>query len=160
MSLSLIFIASDKKTENEKTLQCIKQEVASVNKELQLLMYGCKEDLSLLEMSESLICVEKVEVANRTDMLTILQSAADKVTGKFVTGLESGDIWSEGTLQFVYEQMEKNPKMSVFMLKKMMQDGQTGAFSNDSTNKNAIKMNLDINYNCYPFYLGECGSLI
>ena len=154
MSLSLIFIASDKKTENEKTLQCIKQEVAAVKKELQLLMYGCKEDLSLLEMSESLICVEKVEVANRTDMLTILQSAADKVTGKFVTGLESGDTWSEGTLQFVYEQMEKNPKLSVFMLKKMMQEGQTGAFANDSTNKNAIKMNLDTNYNCYPFYLG------
>ena len=39
MSLSLIFIASDKKTENEKTLQCIKQEVEATNSEIQLLMY-------------------------------------------------------------------------------------------------------------------------
>ena len=54
MSLSLIFIASDKKTENEKTLQCIKQEVEATNRELQLLMYGCKEDLSLLEISEGI----------------------------------------------------------------------------------------------------------
>ena len=105
MSLSLIFIASDKKTENEKTLQCIKQEVEATNRELQLLMYGCKEDLSLLEISEKLIRVQKIEIVDRTDILAILQSAADKVTGKYITGLESGDTWSQGTLEFVFEQM-------------------------------------------------------
>ena len=154
MSLSLIFIASDKKTENEKTLQCIKQEVEATNRELQLLMYGCKEDLSLLEISEKLIRVQKIEIVDRTDILAILQSAADKVTGKYITGLESGDTWSQGTLEFVFEQMEKNPKMSVFMLNKIMQDEKSGAFANDSTNRNAIKVNLDITYHCYPFYLG------
>ncbi|MDO5154697.1 MAG: CDP-glycerol glycerophosphotransferase family protein [Eubacteriales bacterium] len=155
MSLSLVFIVSNQKNESEKTIQCIKQEVVKANQPIQLLMYGLKEDLDALDtIDESLISVEKIQIESRADKEFIYKNAAKKVTGEFVTGMESGDLWSEGALNFVFKTMEQNKQSAIFMLNKIMANEKSGAFANDVPNKDVIKENLDNNYRCYPFYMG------
>ncbi|MBQ6359789.1 MAG: CDP-glycerol glycerophosphotransferase family protein [Lachnospiraceae bacterium] len=154
MKYSVIWNVTDHKDRNEKTKAYLQKELASYKHDVQILLYNAGADfLSGLDLPEN-AKVEPVKDFQDSREAEIIKDAAGRVRGEYVTEIISGDVWSDGTLAEVDKRRKQFTSQTVFMLRKIMPDGEPGAFSADETERDAVVFYLSGKYNCYPFYFG------
>lgn len=152
MNLSIILILSEFEKDNQKTLECLNKELGEHS--IQLLVYGDpgKRD-SLNKFISKNVSVDYVDTDSFEQENEMIAAALQKVKMDYVTLLHGGDVWSEGTLMAVNEQIAKYPQ-NMIMLKKIMPDLVVGAFAEDIAITDAARILLSEKMHCYPFYFG------
>ena len=97
MNISIIWILSENKKENKKTLGCLKEELAGSSAKNELFVY-LPDGISLPEDTPSLNAALQVFPAGRLSTVEIYRDCANRVSGDYITMLFSGDKWSKGYL--------------------------------------------------------------
>ncbi|MBR6222804.1 MAG: CDP-glycerol glycerophosphotransferase family protein [Lachnospiraceae bacterium] len=152
MDLSLIWICTDNKEHNKKTLDFLLGE--SDIKGLEVLCYGAdgefKKELNSLSDKVQLSVVDGFHHDKKTE---IYKDAKKRITKKWMTELIGGDSLSSGTFKEVEAQIKKNSDQIVVMVEKLNPEGEVGAFSTEITTKKVLVEKLGEKYFCYPYYL-------
>ncbi len=153
MDLSLIWICTDNKEHNKKTLSYLSG--LSDTKGIELLVYGAdkafKKELSSISEKFTLTVFDGFDIDNKT---AILKDAGKNAKGKWITEFISGDSFSDGTFKELDAQMKKYPDQSIVMLEKLSPEGEPAAYSTEVTAKNVLVEKVYEKYFCYPFYFG------
>jgi CDP-glycerol glycerophosphotransferase (TagB/SpsB family) len=150
MNLSIIWILSDSAECNHATLQSIQKELQG---DEQLILCGTAGQKETIGDACPGSAVWIDTAANDKEQEAFRQ-AAKKVTGEFVTQLNSGDTLSPGWLGAVSEAAVNYSKESIFMMRKIMPDGSEGAFSRLVPPPNRFSVSLKTRYDIAPFYFG------
>ena len=97
MNISIIWILSENKKENKKTLGCLKEELAGSSAKNELFVY-LPDGISLPEDTSSVNASLQVFPAGALSAVEIYRDCANRVSGDYVTMLYGGDKWSKGYL--------------------------------------------------------------
>jgi CDP-glycerol glycerophosphotransferase (TagB/SpsB family) len=149
MNLSIIWILSDSAECNHATLQSIQKELRGDEQLILCGTAGQKETIGDACPGS----VVWIDTAANDKEQEAFRQAAKKVTGEFVTQLNSGDTLSPGWLGAVSEAAVNYSKESIFMMRKIMPDGREGAFSRPVP-PNRFSVSLKTRYDIAPFYFG------
>ena len=154
MKLSVIWNLSEKDSDNQITLDCLKTELVDYKDPVQILIYPQnKEQLDhtplIVNNGEviisSLIGASEIEVYEDTQKL---------VDGDFVTYLYGGDRWSSQTLSQLQGILKDHSDLAIVMMHKIMPDEREGAFAREIPDKKIVNLSLKKDYDVYPFYFG------
>ena len=129
MNISIIWILSDSKKDNQKTLRCLKEELAGSAGKHELFAY-LPDGISLEEDASSLGASVSVFPADGRSAVRIFADCAGRISGDYVTMLFGGDTWSKGYLARV----EKCAgKAAILMTRKTDRYGKELAFAHEET---------------------------
>lgn len=154
MKLSVIWNLSEKDSDNQITLDCLKTELVDYKDPVQILIYPQnKEQLDHTPLivnngeviTSSLIGASEIEVYEDTQKL---------VDGDFVTYLYGGDRWSSQTLSQLQGILKDHSDLAIVMMHKIMPDESEGAFARGIPDKKIVNLSLKKDYDVYPFYFG------
>ena len=154
MRYSVIWNVTKDKDNNEKTKAFLGKELASYKQDVQFLLYNAEEDFAAgLGLPEN-AKIEIVKDFADSGEAAVIKDAAGRVRGDFVTEITSGDTWSDGTLAEMDKRRKQFPSQTIFLLQKIRPDGEPDSFAWDDTEREALLIDLNEKYNCYPFYFG------
>ena len=154
MKLSIIWKLSEKETENQVTLDCLKSQLADYVEPIQILIYPeQKEQQYHAQFQGKNVIATTSSLVGSLDV-EVFEDAKKQVDGDFVTYLYGGDRWSEQALQQLHAMLQKHPDNAVVMMHKVMPDETEGAFAQVIPDKKLVIANIKKDYNIYPFYFG------
>ena len=160
MILSVIWILSGDVEENQKTLEFFKRERIPDADQLQIIVCGSDDQreylsgLAALKKVSSDFLMTGTGGGDEIPLTKIINYAAELVQGDYVTVFEPGDLWSDGSLQTAMDELSIRTDSGIFMLKKVMPDGNPGAFSKAEYRDDPAVINLKTDFSTYPFYFG------
>ena len=152
MDLSIIWLLSDKEQDNRATLQSLK---AGLLGDEQIILCGTndqKEQISK-ELPAS-VTLDWIDCAKLENAYEPMKLAAEKVNRDYTTAINGGDTFSEGWMDELREAVAAYPNESIFMMKKIMPDGKSGAFSTPKPSQKQVLVSLKDKYHIVPFYFG------
>lgn len=154
MKLTIIWKLSEKETENEKTLDCLNAQLATYTEPVQILIYPetqGQEYHTRLQVKNGTI--DSGETIGMTEVQAFVD-AQKRAEGEYVTYLYGGDCWSEHALEEINHVLQGHENHPVFMLNKIMPEGNEGAFAKSVSGKKVAVLDLKKEYTIYPFYFG------
>lgn len=173
MKLSIICCLRKQMTGNDRTLNCLERELAHCPYDVQLVFghsglnyNGVVNTISRIEnehVSFQLLPGRWEREAECYNM------AAEYVTGDYVTVLNSGDTFSEGTVERIIKYIEEDSTDDIYMIQKFMDNDKAGAFRSFrklymrdgvmvETPPAVVHIPLGEYYHCFPFFFG--GTII
>lgn len=154
MKLSIIWKLSEKETENQVTLDCLKSQLADYVEPIQILIYPEQKEQQYHAQFQGKNVIATTSSLVGSSDVEVFEDAKKQVDGDFVTYLYGGDRWSEQALQQLHAMLQKHPDNAVVMMHKVMPDETEGAFAQVIPDKKLVIANIKKDYNIYPFYFG------
>lgn len=154
MKLSIIWKLSEKETENQVTLDCLKSQLADYVEPIQILIYPEQKEQQYHAQFQGKNVIATTSSLVGSSDVEVFEDAKKQVDGDFVTYLYGGDRWSEQALQQLHAMLQKHPDNAVVMMHKVMPDETEGAFAQVIPDKKSVIANIKKDYNIYPFYFG------
>lgn len=154
MKLSIIWKLSEKETENQVTLDCLKSQLADYVEPIQILIYPAQKEQQYHAQFQGKNVIATTSSLVGSSDVEVFEDAKKQVDGDFVTYLYGGDRWSEQALQQLHAMLQKHPDNAVVMMHKVMPDETEGAFAQVIPDKKLVIANIKKDYNIYPFYFG------
>lgn len=154
MKLSIIWKLSEKESDNQVTLDCLKAELADYAEPIQILIYPeNKEQLyhAQFQLKNGTAATCSLVGASEIEVFEDAQKEAD---GDFVTYLYGGDRLAAHSLAQLQVILQERAENAIFMMRKIMPDETDGAFAKEILGKKIVNMNLKKDYEVYPFYFG------
>lgn len=154
MKLSIIWKLSEKESDNQVTLDCLKAELADYAEPIQILIYPeNKEQLyhAQFQLKNGTAATCSLVGASEIEVFEDAQKEAD---GDFVTYLYGGDRLAAHSLAQLQVILQERAENAIFMMRKIMPDETDGAFAKEILGKKIVNMNLKKDYGVYPFYFG------
>lgn len=132
MKVTILWVKSTIESENEKTAKSLERELRGLRNVVDVMEYSGEYD----------------------DRFDWFNSVFEKIDSDYVTAINSGDFYKKGSVAKTIRAIKKNPQINTFCQVRIRDemDHRRAAFSSDILIKRNTIIDLEKQYNIFPFY--------